>query len=107
MSNDVLPFVCLLFRPTSYDVSEKELDGHFRGLQAQLHPDKFTLRSETEQTFSYQHASTVNQAYQTLKDPIKRARYLLELNGMKLDDETDKITDPELLMEVRRSPASC
>ena len=46
-----------------------------------------------------QQASHVNEAYQTLIDPVKRARYLLEVNGLELNDETETTSDTEFLME--------
>ena len=71
----------------------------FRDLQKQLHPDKFASASESERRWSMQAASFVNEGYQTLKNDLRRAVYLLDLNGISIDEETDTTMAPEFLME--------
>lgn len=83
----------------NYVVEEKLLTERFRELQGQLHPDKFASRSDSERRWSMQAASVVNEAYQTLSDELKRAAYLLQLNGISVDEETDTKMDPMFLME--------
>mgnify|MGYP000551148415 FL=1 len=46
-----------------------------------------------------QQTSLINQAFQTLKDPVSRAQYMLKLNGLDIDSETDTTMDAEFLME--------
>ncbi len=46
-----------------------------------------------------QQAARLNEAYQVLKDPLRRGRYLLELRGMDLDDQQQSLRDTEFLME--------
>ncbi len=67
-------------------------------LQAELHPDRFVNGSDQEKRLSVQKASIVNEAYQTLKDPVKRAHYLLELAGVEKDDN-QTTNDSTFLME--------
>lgn len=68
-----------------YDIDANKLQGTFRNLQRLLHPDKFATKSERERALSDGLSAIVNQAYQTLSKPEKRARYLLELSGKDLD----------------------
>lgn len=68
-------------------------------LQASYHPDRFVGASEQEKRISVQMASWVNQAYDTLRDPVKRARYMLELSGADLPDDSATTSDTEFLME--------
>lgn len=85
--------------PVQFDVSQDHLDTRFRSLQRYLHPDKFASASEAERRWSMQAASFVNEAYQCLSAPIKRASYLLSLHGISLDEETDTQMSPMFLME--------
>jgi len=85
--------------PVQYDVSQDHLDIRFRSLQRYLHPDKFASAENAERRWSMQAASFVNEAYQTLSKPIKRASYLLSLHGIALDEETDTQMSPMFLME--------
>jgi len=85
--------------PIQFDVSQDHLDTRFRSLQRHLHPDKFASSSDAERRWSMQAASFVNEAYQCLSTPIKRASYLLSLNGISLDEETDTQMSPMFLME--------
>lgn len=81
--------------------SEKYLE-----LQRKSHPDKFANVSAAEQRLSVQFSSYINTAYQTLKSPLLRAEYLLELAGYPLNRETMTINDGEFLlaqMEWRES----
>jgi len=82
-----------------YIIDENLLTLRFRELQGQLHPDKFVSRSDSERRWSMQAASLVNEAYQTLGDDLKRAAYLLHLNGISVDEETDTKMDPMFLMD--------
>jgi len=85
--------------PVQFDVPQDQLDTRFRSLQRFLHPDKFASASDAERRWSMQAASFVNEAYQSLSTPIKRASYLLSMNGISLDEETDTQMSPMFLME--------
>ena len=61
-----------------------DLERRFHGLNRRLHPDYFRLRSPEEQTISLEASAAVNAAYRTLRDPVSRVEYLLELEGMGL-----------------------
>lgn len=76
-----------------------QLDQHYRALQAQIHPDKFAHRPEAERRVSAQWATHVNAAYQTLRKPLPRARYLLQLHGIDTQEETNTAMPLEFLMQ--------
>ncbi len=82
-----------------YRIDGMQLDHHYRTLQAQVHPDKFAHLSEAERRVSMQWATRVNEAYQTLSDPLRRARYLLSLHGVDTQEETNTAMPAEFLMQ--------
>jgi molecular chaperone HscB len=85
--------------PQSFEIDSGQLDLHYRALQAQVHPDKSAHLSETEQRLAMQHSTQVNEAYQTLRNPLKRARYLLSLHGVDTQEETNTAMPVDFLME--------
>ena len=85
--------------PESYRVDLSEITQRYRDLQQQLHPDRYASASEQERRLSVQMAALVNEAFQTLKDPVRRGRYLLRLRGIDTGEETDTAMDPSFLME--------
>jgi molecular chaperone HscB len=84
--------------PVSFDVDGETLALRYRDLQRALHPDRFASASDQERRLSVQQAAQVNEGFQTLKAPLARARYLLELRGLPVDDR-DTSMDPAFLME--------
>ncbi len=84
--------------PESFSIDTTALAERFRQLQSQLHPDRYASASDQERRLSVQGAALVNEASETLKDPLKRARYLLTLRGVEFD-EKETSSDPEFLME--------
>lgn len=85
--------------PVSFEVDPGDLAGRYRDLQRSAHPDRHAGAGDRERRLAVQQAARINEAYQTLRDPRRRARYLLELHGVALDDERDTTQDPEFLME--------
>ena len=80
-------------------IDVERLTARYRELQQTLHPDRFVTAAEGERRWSVQAASRVNDAYTTLKAPLRRAGYLLSLDGVMLDEESDTRMDPMFLME--------
>jgi molecular chaperone HscB len=74
------------------------LDQQFRTLQTQVHPDKSAHLSDAEQRLAMQQSTRVNEAYQTLRNPLKRARYLLSLQGVDTQEETNTAMPVDFLM---------
>ncbi len=85
--------------PVSFDIDTAALTQRYRQLQRSVHPDRFASATDRERRLSVQQAAFINQAFQTLKDPLLRARYLLELSGMDLNEESNTVIDAEFLME--------
>ncbi len=85
--------------PLDYSIDVGELSDNYRNLQRVVHPDRFASGSEQERRLSMQGATLINEAFQTLKDPMLRARYLLSLHGIDVGDGRDATQDMEFLME--------
>ena len=66
-----------------------------------LHPDRFAGKPAKERAIAEAQAVALNEAYETLDDPLKRATYLLRLKGVISEAGADKtVNDPALLMEA-------
>ena len=99
-------------RKLNLDVAALEKD--FYELSRKLHPDLNARAGSQEQEWSLQQSSLLNDAYRTLKDPIKRTQYLLKLEGVELEEQSKSATEkarstgevkkqivpPDLLKEV-------
>ncbi len=84
-----------------FDVDAKRLDRRYFELQRYLHPDRFATKNPRELSFSQQQATSINEAYEVLKDPLRRADYLVHLKGAGvLPEGCDTVNDPMILMEA-------
>jgi molecular chaperone HscB len=83
----------------SFQIDTDALERNYRALQAQVHPDKFAHLSESERRVSMQWSTRVNEAYQTLRKPVDRARYLLSLHGVETQEETNTAMPLDFLMQ--------
>ena len=75
------------------------LDARWRALQAEVHPDKFASDGAAAQRVAVQWAVRVNEAYQRLKDPLKRGAYLCELAGQPINAENNTAMPGTFLMQ--------
>lgn len=75
------------------------LELRYRDLQSAVHPDRFAHLSDQERRLSMQWATRVNEAYRTLRQPLARAQYLLELAGVEVGAEHNTAMSPQFLME--------
>ena len=82
-----------------FRVDAAELDRRYRELQREVHPDRFAASPAAEQRLSIELATLVNQAYQTLKSPLRRTAYLLRLRGLDPQFETNTAMPVEFLAE--------
>ena len=85
--------------PATYAVAADSLDRAYRELQSRVHPDRFVNATDAERRVAMQLATRANEAYQTLKHPLKRAIYLLEQNGVDVRSETNTSMEPAFLMQ--------
>jgi molecular chaperone HscB len=75
--------------PERFRFDAATLDNAYRALQGEVHPDRFAAASEAEQRLALQSSARVNEAYQALRDPVRRAQYLLSLRGIDAFSERD------------------
>ena len=97
--NIALNYFELFQLPESCEVDTQQLLIRYRELQKQVHPDRYADESYTEQQLSIQYAAYVNEAYETLKVPLRRFLYLLEIAGHPVDMEKNTVMAPAFLME--------
>ena len=85
--------------PRRFAVDMAALDERYRELQREVHPDRFATGSDAEKRLSVQRATLINEAYQTLKAPLSRVRYLLESAGIDAAIETNTAMPADFLMQ--------
>lgn len=90
-------FALLALKP-HFDIDLNDLADRYRKKAAAAHPDRFVSATEREKRLALEHSANLNEAYQILKTPSQRARYLLSLKGSELPLETT-VQDPEFLMQ--------
>jgi molecular chaperone HscB len=76
------------------------LQKRFYELSRQWHPDRYSRKGPEEQAQALEATSILNDGYRTLKDPVKRAEYLLTEEGFPIGEQRSKDVPPELLEEV-------
>jgi len=82
----------------SFDVDLQQLSSNYQTLQKAVHPDKFAHASEQEQRIAVQKSAQINDAYQTLKNPLQRAAYMLVERGVDMPNEQHSFQDTSFLM---------
>ena len=75
------------------------LDIAYREVQREVHPDRFATASDAEKRLAAQWATQANGAYRTLKSPLNRGRYLLQINGIDTEEERNTAMPLEFLMQ--------
>ena len=89
----------LFHLPQGYAIDSAALDNAYRDVQSQVHPDRFVGATDAEKRVAMQWATRANEAYQTLKNPQKRAQYLCELHGVDLQTESNTAMPMAFLMQ--------
>lgn len=92
--------------PRQQGLDAERLELLYRDIQARVHPDKHAHLADSDKRMAMQWTTHVNAAYQTLKDPLKRARYLLQLAGHDVGLESNTAMPAEFLiaqMELRET----
>lgn len=85
--------------PERFAVERAELDARWKDLQRQAHPDRFASADPASQRQAMQWSVRINEAYQRLKDPVKRAAYLCELRGAPIEAENNTAMPADFLMQ--------
>jgi Fe-S protein assembly co-chaperone HscB len=86
--------------PRQLALDEQELERRFYALSRRLHPDLFTRRSEREKQFSTDATALLNDGYRVLRDPVRRAEYILKQAGFPVGEQGTRDVPPDLLEEV-------
>jgi molecular chaperone HscB len=89
----------LLGLPVAFAIDPARLESAYRDLQGHVHPDRFAAGTEAERRVAMQWATRANEAYRTLRDPLERARYLLQLKGYDTGEESNTAMPPDFLMQ--------
>lgn len=84
--------------PLQFTIDFSTLDQRYRQVQSEVHPDRFASATGGEKLRSMQLATQANEAYQTLKNPTSRARYLLKIHGVDTQEDSNTAMPPEFLM---------
>ncbi|MDR3453331.1 MAG: Fe-S protein assembly co-chaperone HscB [Rhodoferax sp.] len=85
--------------PARFAQERTTLDARWKSLQREAHPDKFSHQGAAAQRVAMQWSVRINEAYQRLKDPLRRAAYLCELNGAPVNAENNTAMPAEFLMQ--------
>ncbi|HMS27604.1 MAG TPA: Fe-S protein assembly co-chaperone HscB [Burkholderiaceae bacterium] len=84
--------------PAQFAQDRHLIDTKWKDLQRQAHPDKFMLYGAAAQRIAMQWSVRINEAYARLKDPLKRASYLCELNGAPINAHTNTAMPTDFMM---------
>ena len=83
----------------AFALDRDALDARWKDLQREAHPDRFAAADAQAQRQAMQWSVRINEAYQRLKDPLKRAAYLCELNGAPIQAENNTAMPAAFLMQ--------
>jgi molecular chaperone HscB len=92
-------FFSLLQLPEAFVIDLEKLDQNYQAIQKEIHPDRFASSDDEAKLESIKKTAQANDAYQTLKSPIRRAEYLLHLLGINIDDEKYTAVPQDFLMQ--------
>lgn len=93
MPSESTDYFALFGLPRQLALDGKLLEKQFYRLSRKLHPDLYAQASEEKRQWSLEKTSMLNDAYRTLRDPIARTEYLLEIEGIRLDEQSRDATD--------------
>ena len=92
-------FFTLLQLPEAFVIDLETLHQNYQSIQKDIHPDRFATFDDEARLESIKKTAQVNDAYQTLKSPIRRAEYLLQLKGINIHDEKYTAVPQDFLMQ--------
>jgi len=83
----------------AFALDPRALERSYREIQSQVHPDRFAHAGDADRRASLQWTTRVNEAYRTLKDPVQRAKHILELHGVDVAFETNTRMPSDFLIQ--------
>ncbi len=86
--------------PRRFDLDLQALEKTHRELSRALHPDKFAQSGPSERRAALEKAANVNEAWRTLRDPIRRAEALFRVEGIAVGEANEPKASPAFLMDV-------
>ncbi|MEO7243002.1 MAG: Fe-S protein assembly co-chaperone HscB [Variovorax sp.] len=89
----------LFATPATFAQDRSQLDVRWKELQREAHPDRFAAQGPAAQRVAMQWSVRVNEAYQRLKDPVRRGAYLCELKGVSLGAEDNTVMPADFLVQ--------
>ena len=92
-------FFSLFGLPRRFDIDRPALEAAYHELHARVHPDRHAHLPDADKRRAMQWATRVNEAFRTLRSPLPRALYLLELAGVDVGLETNTAMAPAFLIE--------
>ena len=84
---------------TRFAQERAAIDARWKDLQREAHPDKFAAQGAAAQRIAMQWSARINEGYQRLKDPLKRAAYLCELHSTPVNAENNTAMPREFLLQ--------
>jgi molecular chaperone HscB len=99
MSSAQYEYFQLFALPENFAIDAKLLEANFRKIQSSSHPDRFVSATAADKLASMQLATLANEAYDTLKNPARRAKYLLEKQGIDAVADTNTALPMDFLMQ--------
>ena len=85
--------------PMQFAQDRAQIDACWKELQREAHPDKFAAQGAAAQRVAMQWSVRINEAYQRLRDPLRRASYLCELHGAPINAENNTAMPVDFLMQ--------
>jgi molecular chaperone HscB len=85
--------------PVRFSIDQQALDRAWRAVQAAVHPDRFAAAPDTQRLLALQYSTRINEAHQVLRDPLRRAAYLCELNGVDIQAEHNTAMPEAFLLQ--------
>ncbi|MEA3118156.1 MAG: molecular chaperone HscB [Paraburkholderia sp.] len=85
--------------PAQFALDANALEAAYRAVQTQVHPDRFAAAGDAQKRVAMQWAARANEAFSTLRDPLKRAVYLLTLRNVDVGAESNTAMEPAFLMQ--------
>lgn len=97
MLNNYTNFFKLFSIEQKFSIDRKEVLKIHEELLNKFHPDRFVTKSKIEKKVALKLSTQINDAYEVLLDPVKRAIHICYLNGFEIDQDKSNFVDPDSL----------